>query len=205
MLEKVWWRCYFKFKMPVVFDLWLLEQVSLKTAKGQGQLRSLHIHACAEIEKHLIVKFSVLELCLTTNGHGFGPLAFHLLGMDRIRRATRRLKITPQRTMVNNAECPFDCPCEPEGWRSNTVSLTALEELEINGFGGDDHELGFLKPMFKCAPMLKKLTVKLSHKASSRNDGCTKLYNIVKACSSVELSVYLSSGLMLGWPNCPSG
>ena len=90
-------------------------------------------------------------------------------------------------------ECPFDCPCEPEGWRSNTISLTALDEVEINGFGGDDHEVDFLKLMFKCAPMLKKLTVKLSHEASSC-DGCTKLYNITKACSSVELYVYLSSG-----------
>ncbi|KAF7098633.1 hypothetical protein CFC21_100359 [Triticum aestivum] len=106
MLEMLWWHCYFR--VHVMFDLWRLQQVTLMTAEGQGQLRSLHIDACArlsffhgkmdafteEIEKHMIVKFSVLELRLATNGHGFGALVFHLLGMNRIRRATRRLKIS---------------------------------------------------------------------------------------------------------------
>ncbi|XP_037467441.1 uncharacterized protein LOC119348531 [Triticum dicoccoides] len=214
MVEMVWWNCYFR--VHVMFDLWRLQQVTLMTAEGQGQLCSLHIDAYArlsffhgkmdafteEIEKHMIVKFSVLELRLATNGHGFGALVFHLLGMNRIRRATRRLRIALEKTMVNE-ECPFDCPCEPEGWRSNTISLTALEEVEINGFGGDDHEHEFLKLIFKCAPMLKRMIVKLSDEASSSNYGCTEVYNIFKACSSVEVYVYLSSGLMLGWQNCP--
>ena len=77
---------------------------------------------------------------------------------------------------------------------ANTISLTALGEVEINGFGGDDHELDFLKLICKCAPMLKRMIVKLSDEASSSNYGCTKLYNIFKACSSVEVYVYLSSG-----------
>ncbi|KAM3297914.1 hypothetical protein ACQJBY_039725 [Aegilops geniculata] len=216
MVKMVWWHCYFR--VHVMFDLWRLQQVALITAEGQGQLHSLHIDACArlsffhgkmdafteEIVKHMIVKFSVLELRLATNRHGFGALVFHLLGMNRIRRATQRLKITLEKTMVNE-ECPFDCPCEPEGWRSNTISLTALEEVEINGFGGDDHELDFLKLICKCAPMLKRMIVQLSDEASPSNYGCTKLYNIFKACSSVEIYFYLSSGLMLGWQNCPSG
>ncbi|KAI4969504.1 hypothetical protein ZWY2020_000418 [Hordeum vulgare] len=48
-------------------------------------------------------------------------------GMNRIRHATRRLKITLQRTMVNNAECPFDCPCEPEGLEIKHLFIFPLD------------------------------------------------------------------------------
>ena len=67
------------------------------------------------------------------------------------------------------------------------ISLTALEEVEINGFGGDDHEIDFLKLIFRCAPLLKRVTVKLLDGASSTDNGCTNIYNIFKAYSSMEL------------------
>ncbi|XP_044958335.1 F-box/LRR-repeat protein At5g35995-like [Hordeum vulgare subsp. vulgare] len=53
-----------------------------------------------EIEKHMIARFSVLELHLTTNGHAFGALVFHLLGMARICRSIRRLKVILERSTV---------------------------------------------------------------------------------------------------------
>ena len=70
--------------------------------------------------------------------------------------------------------------------KSQTVSLTALEEVWINFFGGDDHEIDFLKMISRRAPMLKKMTV---YEASSINDACKKIYNIFEAYSSVELYV----------------
>ena len=100
--------------------------------------------------------------------------------------------------------CSPDCPCESSGWRVQTISLTALEEVEINGFEGDNHELDFLKLVLRCAPMLKRMIVKLSDKASASNYRRTKLYNIFRANSSVEFYVYLSSGLMHGSQNCLS-
>ncbi|KAM3214965.1 hypothetical protein ACQJBY_067107 [Aegilops geniculata] len=146
-----------------------------------------------KVSWHVISNFSVLELHLTPNGHVFGALVFHILGMNLIRCATQRLSVDLQ-TSEENEECTFDCPCEPTGWSSQNISLTALEEVEINGFGGDDHEIDFLKLIFKCAPMLKKVIVKLSDGASSSNDECINIYNILEAYSSVELYVYLSSG-----------
>ena len=53
-----------------------------------------------EIEKHMIAGFSVLELHLTTNGHAFGALVFHLLKMVRICGSIRRLKVVLERSTV---------------------------------------------------------------------------------------------------------
>jgi hypothetical protein len=87
-----------------------------------------------------------------------------------------------------------ECPCEPTDWRSQVISLTALEEVEIDGFKGDDHEHDLLKLILSCTPMLKIVTLKLSRELSSSNDGCAKIYDIVKAYPSVEGHLYLSSG-----------
>ncbi|KAM3389575.1 hypothetical protein ACQJBY_011615 [Aegilops geniculata] len=214
MVEMVSWRCSY-FEVSIVFGVWRLEQVTLQTAERQGQLPSLQIHASAnsifvseeetfmhEIEKHMIAEFSVLELHLETNGHVFGALAFHVLGMNKICSAMHKLKVILQRSSVKEG-CSPHCPCESTGWRSQTI-LTGIKEVEINGCGGDDHEIDFLKLIVKCAPMLKKIIVKLSDGASSCNDGCTNIYNIFKAYTSVELYVYLSSGSMVGSQNSPS-
>jgi hypothetical protein len=50
----------------------------------------------------MFAAFSVLELHLTTKQHVYGALVFHLLGMDRIRCATRRLELILQRSKVNS-------------------------------------------------------------------------------------------------------
>ena len=53
-----------------------------------------------EIEKHMIVEFSALELHLSAMGHVFGAFVSHLLGLNRIRSAIRRLKVTLLRLEV---------------------------------------------------------------------------------------------------------
>ena len=90
--------------------------------------------------------------------------------------------------------CPANCPCEPTDWRNQIISLTALEEVEIDGFEGDDHEYDLLKLILGCAPMLRRMSVKLSPQVTSRNRECTKVYDMFKPYSSVECLAYLSSG-----------
>jgi hypothetical protein len=53
--------------------------------------------------------------------------------------------------------------------------LTALEEVEISGFGGKDHDFDMLKLILRSAPMLKRMTMKLLQEASASNDGWTKV------------------------------
>ncbi|VAI92774.1 unnamed protein product [Triticum turgidum subsp. durum] len=211
LVEKVSWHCYY-LGPYIVFGLWGINKLRLQTADRQQQiLSSLQIHAWAdtsllhaeagnfaqEIEKHMVAAFSVLELHLTAKGHAFGGFVFHLLGMDRIRTATRRLKLVLERSSMKGGCLPL-CPCEFPNWNSQIICLAALEEVEFNGFEGKDHEFDLLKLILGCAPMLKRIIVKLSQETLASNDGCTKIYNIFKACSSVECDVYDSSGLMFG-------
>jgi hypothetical protein len=53
-----------------------------------------------EVEKHMMVKFSVLELHLRTKGHVFGAFVFHLLGMNPSFSGMQRLKVVIQRSLV---------------------------------------------------------------------------------------------------------
>uniref|UniRef100_A0ACD6ACE3 Uncharacterized protein n=1 Tax=Avena sativa TaxID=4498 RepID=A0ACD6ACE3_AVESA len=207
MVEKFWWLCRYA-TGAIRFGLWSLHTLRLGTAETPGQLPSLKIYVsnadydlsaedeeanlAQEIEKHLVIEFSDLELHLAAHGHVFGALVFHILGMNRIRNAIRRFKIFRERFREKEA-CPANCPCEPTDWRTQTIALTALEEVEIDGFQGDDHEYDLLELIFSCAPMLKRMTVKISCKVSSSNNACTKLHDIFAARSSVECHVYLYS------------
>ncbi|XP_073360620.1 uncharacterized protein [Aegilops tauschii subsp. strangulata] len=138
-------------------------------------------HCTKAIEQHLIAAFSVLEIHLETVGHAFGAFVFHLIGMNRIRSAMRKLK--------EKEGCPTDCHCRPTNWNTKTIALTALEEMEIDGFMGEDHECDFVELVFMSTPMLTRVIVKLSHELSSSSDGCTKLYNIFKLSCFVTLVV----------------
>ncbi|KAM3214977.1 hypothetical protein ACQJBY_067115 [Aegilops geniculata] len=219
MMEKVSWQClYVRVRGEAGFGLWCLGKLRLQTAERQGQPTSLHIHAytnkrsyrllnevdsCREaIQKHLVDAFSVLELHLETAGHVFGAFVFHLIGMNCIHSAMQRLKVVLQRSMKEG--CLTNCRCDPMNWKTETISLTTLKEMEVDGFEGQDHEFDFLKLVFKSAPNLERVTMKLSHEDSSSSDICTKLYDIFRAYSSVECCVCLNSGLMHHSQNCLS-
>ncbi|XBI12971.1 hypothetical protein VPH35_139772 [Triticum aestivum] len=213
MIENVSWQWLYGPGI-IAFGLWIVVMLSLQTADTQGQLTSLHIHAqtwfflsneednfAQEIEKHMVVDFSALELHLTTKGHVIGAFVSHLLGFNRIRSVIQRLKVALLR-FEERGVCSANCSCQPTNWRTQIIPLTALEEVEIDGFEGEDHELDFLKLVFSCAPMLKEVIVKLSGEVSSSDDRCTKIYDIFREYSSVKCNLYLSSGLMHHSQNC---
>jgi hypothetical protein len=171
-----------------------------------------------EIEKHLFAAFSSLELHLITCGHDYGSLVFHLIGMHQIHRAMRRLNVIIPEINVTlyfyfiiqymyisivkcsnsilflfqeKKECPTNCLCRPT--KVQTILLIALEEIQIDGFEGDGHEFDFLELVFKSAPMLKRVTVKLSHD-DHQEPKYARLYGLFRAYTSVECCVYLSTG-----------
>ena len=55
-----------------------------------------------EIEKHMVVDFSLLELDLKTDGHVFGALVFYLLQINQISSSLQKLKIILLRSVVIN-------------------------------------------------------------------------------------------------------
>uniref|UniRef100_N1QPA2 F-box/LRR-repeat protein 15/At3g58940/PEG3-like LRR domain-containing protein n=1 Tax=Aegilops tauschii TaxID=37682 RepID=N1QPA2_AEGTA len=146
-----------------------------------------------EIEKHMVYAFSILELHLETIGHVFGAFVFHIIGINQIRSAMRSLKVVLWR-LKEKEGCPTNCPCDRVNWKTQTIALTALEEMEIYGFIGKDHEFDFLKLVIKSAPMIKRVIVRLSHEVSLSSDGYTKIYNLFRLYSFVECRAYLSSG-----------
>ncbi|XBH87725.1 hypothetical protein VPH35_075133 [Triticum aestivum] len=126
-----------------------------------------------EIEKHLVLtNFSVLDLHFNTTGHAFGAFGEKAIA------------------------CPVNCPCdEPKNWRSETISLINLEEVEIKGLGGEDHEFDFLSLILKCAPRLKRMTMRPSHEVTTSNDDWgAKIYDILKVYPSVGCNVFPYSG-----------
>uniref|UniRef100_N1QWC6 Uncharacterized protein n=1 Tax=Aegilops tauschii TaxID=37682 RepID=N1QWC6_AEGTA len=93
MVEKLRWNCWYATydRASIVFGIWRLEQSS----------HALHSEGdtfAQEIEKHMIAEFSILELHLIANGHVFGALMFHLLGVIRICRSMQRLKVILNRS-----------------------------------------------------------------------------------------------------------
>ncbi|VAH36719.1 unnamed protein product [Triticum turgidum subsp. durum] len=217
MLDKVWWRC--SYAKPIYgLCLWGLSEMGFNTQETHSgrdacvqlpsvHVLSLHISAVqdsvsfpnaelsfeAEIDKHMVTNFSGLDLHLSTKGHVFGAFVLHLLGMHQIRTALRNLKIVLLRSEVKDA-CPVNCLCdEPKNWRTETITLADLENMEIEGVGGEDHEFDFLKVIFRCAPMLKTVTVRLSDGVTPSVDWCTKVNNMFMAYPSIECNADLVS------------
>ncbi|KAF7062586.1 hypothetical protein CFC21_069166 [Triticum aestivum] len=181
MLETVSWRCTYS-TVSARFGLWGLSEDSYEFPE-EVSLRT-------EIEKHMVTHFSVLELRVETWGHVFGAFALHILEMDQISTAIQSLKVILLSSEDDEA-CPQNCPCEePSNWRSQTISLTNLEKVEIKGFQGEGHEFDFLKLVFRCAPMLKTMSVRLSDEVTASNDDCCKkIHDVFKMYPFVECNV----------------
>jgi hypothetical protein len=69
----------------------------------------------------------------------------------------------------------------------------SLEEINIDGFKGTDHELDFLELLFRCAALLKRMTVRLSRKLLPSDEGCKEMFSIFEAYPSVQCYVYRTS------------
>ncbi|KAM3316738.1 hypothetical protein ACQJBY_034712 [Aegilops geniculata] len=227
MLETVSWRCTYSM-VSARHGLWGLSEVRLQTAENNGHGGQLppHVNVLSlfvaaddsydfpeelslrtEIEKHMVTHFSVLELHVETWGHVFGAFALHILEMDQISTAIQSLKVILLSSEDDEA-CPENCPCEePSNWRSQTISLTNLEKVEIEGFQGEGHEFDFLKLVFRCAPMLKTMSVRLSDEVTaSSDDCCKKIHDIFKVYPFVECNVIvdLSPGKKIWNPRLAS-
>jgi len=85
-------------------------------------------------------------------------------------------------------QCPPDCPCEQpnNNWRNENISLTYLEAITLDGFEGHDDEVDFLKVLFRCATLLKKITVEVS------SEGYEKICSICEQYPDVKCLVYLT-------------
>ena len=88
--------------------------------------------------------------------------------------------------------CSSDCICDqqPADWGTEELLFNHLEEVEIIGWRGSEHEVAFMKRLFNWGTRLKEMTVNFYFKTSeikakelhqifqsfSRPGICTKFY-----------------------------
>ncbi|KAM0868027.1 hypothetical protein ACQ4PT_041618 [Festuca glaucescens] len=125
--------------------------------------RDAKLNFAHELEKLPVTNFSMLEINFDAAWHVYGALVLQLLQMRRIRVATKKLKVNLPWWPKAKQACPQNCHCdEPTNWRRQSIFCTSLEEVEIRGFNGEDHEHDFLRLILKCSPMLKRVIVQAS-------------------------------------------
>ncbi|KAM0852089.1 hypothetical protein ACQ4PT_051991 [Festuca glaucescens] len=202
MVEDVSWECRSSYPNIGVGQWWRLQRLKLLT---ENSARTLRLFIDAKLLRHTkhmppaernfnqhigpLPAFSVLELYLLNGEHVFGAAVLNLL---EIRSTIRRLKVVI-RHHVDEESCPPECACDlPRNWRSQSVSLVALEQVEINGFNGNDHEIDFLKLLFRCATQMKTMTVQLSTNVLGSNREWAEIYNIFEENPSVECFVTIA-------------
>lgn len=199
MVEDVLWDCRSSYQNIGVGQWWRLQRLKLLTENSARTLRLFIDSKMLRHTKHMppaernfnqhigpLPVFSVLELYLLNGEHVFGAAVLNLL---EIRSTIRRLKVVI-RHHADEESCPPECACDlPRNWRSQSVSLVALEQVEINGFNGNDHEIDFLKLLFRCATQMKTMTVQLSTNVLGSNREWAEIYNIFKENPSVECFV----------------
>ncbi|KAL6639333.1 hypothetical protein ACP70R_023063 [Stipagrostis hirtigluma subsp. patula] len=213
LVEELSWACLYPYFNVGFGQIWRLGKLILRTSEAAGKMqlavnrektnlklrRALSlclgtgiILGDAErsfgqvISQTPVTNFSILNLEIKAGQHVYGAMVVHLLG----------LCTSIQRLEVKLLEVQFEtrsvnCPCDqPNSWSSQTISLTNLKEVEINGFGGEVHEVDLLEVIFRSATVLKRVIVHLSSKVSASDSVYIKIHSILKAHPSVECKVY---------------
>ena len=111
----------------------------------------------------------------------------------------KKMHVNTLHFLQEKQTCPENCPCdEPKNWRCQSISLTRLEEAQIDGFTGEDHEHDFLELIFRSSPMLNRVDLKLV----PNFQGCTKkIYSTFLAYPAVKGYVYFSSAELVPPPS----
>ncbi|KAK3124274.1 hypothetical protein QOZ80_7BG0584290 [Eleusine coracana subsp. coracana] len=137
-----------------------------------------------------------LRVDVLNEGHAFGAGLFHVLRLGtRIRNLSLRLQL--QETLKEQSPCQPGCSCEqPTNWMTEELLLNCLQEVEISFLRGWEHEVIFVKQLFKWASVLEKMTI-IFHQSI----GCSKAMELCQTISSftrpetcVEFYMYDDAG-----------
>ncbi|KAL6639314.1 hypothetical protein ACP70R_023044 [Stipagrostis hirtigluma subsp. patula] len=209
-LEDLTWKCECRAlscnRFGVVWRLWKMELSTCPQPWEPTQLAhalSLNLETDVlsgdgtmsfeqDISRFLISDFSILELALAPRGHVYGAIVLHLLGL---RTSIQRLVVKLDRYLMGEICRSRNCRCDkPNNWRTQSISLTGLKEVEIQGFKGEDHEVDLLKVLLRCAAVLERVTVRFSGKVSPSDSACMEIQSILKPYPYVECSIYRKLG-----------
>uniref|UniRef100_A0A0E0Q5T0 F-box domain-containing protein n=1 Tax=Oryza rufipogon TaxID=4529 RepID=A0A0E0Q5T0_ORYRU len=153
----------------------------------------------------MLPAIEVMSLELSKRGHAFGQCVFHLLrmstGIRKLKLALRGgLKDSEERISVlstwfqghqADARCSASCICNrPQAWKTEDLFLDSLQEVEISGFRGSEHELAFLKRRFGWAAILKTFTMHLHLDLTVSDDLCKELLSLATPETDVKIYFY---------------
>uniref|UniRef100_A0ACD5W8C3 Uncharacterized protein n=1 Tax=Avena sativa TaxID=4498 RepID=A0ACD5W8C3_AVESA len=202
MVEEVSWECRSSYPNIGVHQWWRLHRLNLSSTQNSARTLRLYIDsktlpdtnyvppAERSFNQHIgpLPAFSVLELYLLNGEHVFGAAVLNLLEIRST--AIRRLRLSIEHH-VDEESCPPECSCDqPPNWRSQSVSLVALEDVLIQGFNGTGHEIDFLKLLFRCATQMRRMRVVLSANVLGSNREWAEIYSIFEENPSVKCTVY---------------
>ncbi|CAO1939347.1 unnamed protein product [Urochloa humidicola] len=115
-------------------------------------------------DMEMLPRIRFLHLSIFNQGHGFGANLFHVL---RICTGLRKLSLVLHSSSSLESACPSGCLCdEPTSWKTEELLLNHLEDITIRNLKGADHEVAFLKQLFKWATVLKKMTIAFDYQVS---------------------------------------
>ncbi|KAK3124127.1 hypothetical protein QOZ80_8AG0640840 [Eleusine coracana subsp. coracana] len=178
--------------------MWFFEELNLWMEEGvyMLSLRSSLEHSGpgpTNIQEKL-PNVSVLKLLLYTNGHAYGTAVLRILEIfSKIQRI--HLNIKRQLFQRYDGICQPKCSCgQLESWRDQNISLTALEAVEIENFEGKCFEVDFLKLLFRCAPLMKQVTLKACPDMLPSVRACKEISDLFKSHPSVKFNFYDSCG-----------
>ncbi|CAN6205353.1 unnamed protein product [Urochloa humidicola] len=192
-----WW-CLCDFRNVGLCEFWRLRELNLWTEEN---VWCLHLtiempNFESDMDRDLsqqiaqLPNFSDLRLYIVTWGHVFGAMMLNLLG---ICTGIQSLKLVLER--FKREACPPNCHCDQlQDWRKQNISLMALEKVAIENLEGSGHELDFVKLIFRCAPLMKRMTVKLAPEVLPSSRGCKEICDIFKVNPSVKCYLYSSRG-----------
>ncbi|PVH31481.1 hypothetical protein PAHAL_9G156000 [Panicum hallii] len=160
----------------------------LRSALAQDNLGDVTRSFEQEMSRIPVRNISCLALELATEEHVYGAVLLDLLGLCS---SIQRLQVTLNQYDNEVKACSVNCPChQPYNWRSQIISLTDLKEVSIEGFEGEEHEVGLLKVLLRCAAMLERVTINFSRNVPRSCSAYMELPSILKAHPSVKFKIY---------------
>ncbi|XBI56359.1 hypothetical protein VPH35_037972 [Triticum aestivum] len=129
---------------------------------------------------------TLLTLDVMTKGHSFAASLFHILRMCTGVRKLALVFLGKPSNLEAQVTCPSGCICDqPLNWKSEELILNCLQEIEINGFGGTEHEVALVKLLFNWAAVLKKMTIAFHYSIPKRK--AEELGHMLLGFSSPEI------------------
>ncbi|KAL6630533.1 hypothetical protein ACP70R_028606 [Stipagrostis hirtigluma subsp. patula] len=137
-----------------------------------------------EIARLPVTKFPVLKLGLRTEGRAYGSILRHVL---KDLTDIKKLHVVVQRNRVSTV---YPIAYENDEPHNQDISLTALEEIELEGFDiAKDDELELFNRLLTSAPMLKIARIQSSTRISRSDNTYRRLCSILLSNASVECFV----------------